>query len=274
MAKWQGASQLVDLRRVKRFGVWYVAEHRLRTMSKWLTSIIGFGVGNPVLYLLAIGLGVGSLVDQNTGGIAGVGYLTFLVPALLATAAIQAGIDETSFPTLQGFLWGKYFWSMNSTQLKPLQIAGGVLIAAFVRVVLTVALYLVILLAFGAVSLAAIPALVLCSFLAGLAFASAMLATASYVVEDDGFFAIVGRFIIGPMFLFSGTFYPLDLMPIYLQWIGWISPLWHATNLGRHFSFSLPVEPWLLAVHFGYLAAIVIIGLIVAGRKFEKRLSA
>jgi lipooligosaccharide transport system permease protein len=274
MSNWQGATKLVDIQKVKRFGAWYVAEHRLRTMSKWITSIIGFGLGNPVLYLLAIGLGVGALVNENTGGIAGVDYLTFLAPALLATAAIQAGMDETSFPTLQGFLWGKYFWSMNATQLRPIQIAGGVLIAAFARVVLTVALYLLILLIFGAVSAKAIPALVLCSLLAGLAFASAMLATASYVVEDDGFFAIVGRFIVGPMFLFSGTFYPLELMPIYLQWIGWVSPLWHATSLGRHFSFGLPVEPWLLAVHFGYLVAIAAVGLVLAGRKFEERLSA
>ena len=257
------------------FGAWFVAEHRIRTMGKWITSIIAHGLGNPVLYLVSIGLGVGSLVDKNLGAnaIDGVGYLTFLAPALLATAAIQGAMDETSFPTLEGFTWEKTFFGMNSTVLTGRQISAGVLIASFVRCVITVVLYAVILVAFGAVTLAAIPGLIVASIFAGMAMGSAMLATASFIKEDDGFFAIVGRFIIAPMFMFSGTFYPIETLPIYLQWVGWISPLWHATDLGRALSYGHVVPPLMMAAHYLYLGLIFGVTYFLASRQFARRLS-
>jgi lipooligosaccharide transport system permease protein len=76
------------------------------------------------------------------------------------------------------------------------------------------------------------------------------------------------------MFMFSGTFYPLESLPIYLQWIGWISPVWHATNLGRNLSYGLEVEPWLLAVHVLFMGALLVASMIVATKKFNARLSA
>ena len=161
----------VELRtqRGMRYGAWYVAEYRIRNMTKWLAAIITVSFGNPIIYLLAIGIGVGSLVDANTGGngINGVSYITFLAPALLASAAIQAAMDETSFPTLQGFVWNKSFFGMNSTQLTGGQIVDGIMIAAFVRAFLTAAAYLVVLWAFGAVTLAAMPMLFLIASFAG-----------------------------------------------------------------------------------------------------------
>jgi lipooligosaccharide transport system permease protein len=75
------------------------------------------------------------------------------------------------------------------------------------------------------------------------------------------------------MFLFSGTFYPLSQMPIYLQWIGWISPLWHSTNMGRNLSYGHEVAPWLMAVHFVFLAALYFVGFYFASRQFKKRLA-
>ena len=58
-----------------------------------------------------------------------------------------------------------------------------------------------------------------------------------------------------PMFLFSATFYPLDTLPLFLQWIGWISPLWHATELGRWLSYGMPLEPWQAVLSVTYLLA-------------------
>jgi len=262
------------IERGKKFGAWYVAEYRLRHMSKWISEILIVSFGNPIIYLLAIGIGVGSLVDANTGGagINGVSYLTFLAPALLATAAIQAAMDETSFPTLEGFVWNKSFYGMNSTQLGSSQIVDGVMIAAFIRALITSAAYLVVLWAFGAVSLEAMPTLFLIASLAGLSFGALMLAATSFVKEDDGFFSIVARFIVAPMFLFSGTFYPLEQMPIFLQWIGWISPLWHSTNLSRAVSFGLEVPSWLLVLHVVFLTTAVGVGLLLAKMQFKARL--
>jgi lipooligosaccharide transport system permease protein len=266
----------VELRaqRGMRYGAWYVAEYRIRQMTKWLGAIITVSFGNPIIYLLAIGIGVGSLVDANTGGegVNGVSYITFLAPALLATAAIQAAMDETSFPTLEGFVWNKSFFGMNSTQLTGGQIVDGIMIAAFVRAFLTSAAYLVVLWAFGAITLAAMPMLFLVASFAGLSFGALMLAATSFVKEDDGFFAIVARFVVAPMFLFSGTFYPLEQMPVFLQWIGWISPLWHSTNFARSVSFGLEVPGWLMIVHVAFLTISLVAGVLIARRQFVSRL--
>ena len=272
---WQGSAKLVNLQQARRWAPWFVAEYRLRNMSKWLGAIVAFGLGNPVLYLLSVGIGIGALVDANSGGNnpLGVPYLTFLAPALLATAAIQAAMDETTFPTMQGFIWDKSFFSMISTQLMGRDIVGGIMIASSVRCILNTVIYEAVLLAFGAITIESVFVLTFSAIFAGISFAAVMLAVTSFVKQDDGFFAIVGRFIIAPMFMFSGTFYPLEGLPIYLQWIGWVSPVWHATNLGRNLSYGHPVEPWLLAVHVLFMGALLVVSMIVATRKFNSRLS-
>jgi lipooligosaccharide transport system permease protein len=182
-------------------------------------------------------------------------------------------MDETSFPTLQGFVWDKSFFGMNSTQLNGRAIVWGIMIASSVRCILTAFLYEAILLAFGAIPWSSVPSLTLASIFAGMAFAAVMLAATSFVKQDDGFFAIVGRFVIAPMFMFSGTFFPLTALPLYLQWIGWISPVWHATNLGRALSYGMPLEPWLAAVHILYLAVMLVAGMWVASWQFSRRLA-
>jgi lipooligosaccharide transport system permease protein len=113
---------------------------------------------------------------------------------------------------------------------------------------------------------------VLSSLLAGFGFGAVMLAVIARVKKDDGVFALISRFVIAPMFLFSGTFYPLSGMPIYHQWVGWISPLWHATDVGRVLTLGQPTEPLLMVVHFAYFVAMLIGGLALSYPPFEKRL--
>jgi lipooligosaccharide transport system permease protein len=84
---------------------------------------------------------------------------------------------------------------------------------------------------------------------------------------------ITGRFIMMPLFLFSGTFYPLEQMPIFLQWIGWISPLWHATNLGRFLTYGSNVSIGVVAVHLTYMVVMLVVGLFFASRNYSKRLA-
>jgi lipooligosaccharide transport system permease protein len=256
-----------------RRGALHVAEYRLRNMWKWRSSIIAFGLGNPVLYLASVGLGVGLLVDQNSGGVDGVPYLVFLAPALLAAAAIQGGQDEVTFPTLSGFIWQKLFFAMRATSLTGAQIADGVLLAAGVRVVFTTAAYWLVLCLFGAVEWTSALPLIAVSTYAGLCWAALMLAVSANVTNEDGFLAFTWRLVIMPMFLFSGTFYPLSSLPLALQWIGWISPLWHATQLGRWLSYGMPLEPWQAAVSVLYLLAMGTVGIVVARRRFERRLT-
>jgi lipooligosaccharide transport system permease protein len=273
---WQGSAKILDVSQARMWAPWFVAEYRLRNMSKWFGAILAFGLGNPVLYLLSVGIGIGALVDNTSGADnpIGVPYLTFLAPALLATAAIQAAMDETTFPTMQGFIWDKSFFSMISTQLMARDIVGGIMIASSIRCSFNTLIYAAVLVAFGAIPLTSVPVLVFAAIFAGVSFAAVMLAVTSFVKNDDGYFAIVGRFVLTPMFMFSGTFYPLESLPIYLQWVGWISPVWHATNLGRNLSYGLEVAPWLLAVHVIFMGGLLLVAMFVATRKFASRLSA
>lgn len=273
---WQGSLKLVNVRRARNWAWMYVAEARLKNMMKWWASITAFGLGNPVLYLFSVGIGIGALVDANGGSaqLGGVSYLTFLAPALLASAAIQAFQDETSFPIMEGFVWNKTFFAMNATLVAARDIVNGVLAAAVVRTVLTVLIYEGVLLAFGAIAWSAVLPMFVSSLLTGAAFGCGLMAVATHIKDDDGFFAIVARFVIAPMMLFSGTFYPLESMPIYLQWVGWISPLWHGTDLGRTLSYGSPQAPFVAAAHWLYLAAWIIVGLVLSYRQTAKRLAA
>ncbi|MFM8937430.1 MAG: ABC transporter permease, partial [Actinomycetota bacterium] len=80
------------------------------------------------------------------------------------------------------------------------------------------------------------------------------------------------RLVITPLFLFSGTFFPLTNMPIYLQPIGWISPLWHTTELGRYFGYGSEVSTTMLSVHFLFLTAMLVAGIKISNIRFTNRL--
>jgi lipooligosaccharide transport system permease protein len=100
-----------------------------------------------------------------------------------------------------------------------------------------------------------------------------MLFAAAKIEKEDQFFNVLGRLVLMPMFLFSGTFFPLSSMPIYLQPIGWVTPLWHATELGREAAYDYGISNLMVMVHFTVLALLLIVGLVLAARQFEKRLA-
>ncbi|MFM8896398.1 MAG: ABC transporter permease [Actinomycetales bacterium] len=258
-----------------RRGSLYVAEHRLRDMWKWKRSIVADSVGNPVLYLTAIGLGVGGLVSASMGqdGIDGVSYLVFLAPALMAAAAMQGAMAEVMFPTLAGFLWDKGFTAMRATSLTGGQIADGVLLAATVRVVFTSSVYWCLLRAFGAVDWASAATLIPIAVLAGACWGAFMLAVTCHAKSDDALISISMRLVIMPMFLFSGTFYPLSTLPWSVQWIGWLSPLWYATELGRWASYGMDLPGWHAVLGLTYLIGIAVASHAIARRRFELRLT-
>jgi lipooligosaccharide transport system permease protein len=243
-------------------------------MRKFFWVILFHSIASPFLYLMAIGIGVGTMIDKNMGGagVDGVTYLAFLAPALLANAAVQGSIDEVIFPTLGGFLWEKSFYKMNSTPITGRQIALGVFQAAFIRNFFTVIIYFAILQLFGVMDGARAWLTIPAALLAGAAFSAIMMAVAGNTKQEDNFFTFVGRFVIQPMFFLSGTFFPIESMPLYLRWVGWISPLWHATDLGRYLAYGHSIPGWLIATHIAILIAMIGIGLKLSFRIFEKRL--
>jgi lipooligosaccharide transport system permease protein len=261
----QGSLKIVDAAKVAARGAIFVTEARLRAMLKWVWLILSIAIANPVLYLVSIGLGLGSYIDKNAGamGVDGVSYLTFLAPALLATAAIQGAMDESVYPTLEGFKWNKTFFSMN---------AMGVFFNSLIRTIFTAVIYWLVMLAFGVLETPRAWLAIFTAVMAGAAFGALMQALAGFLENENVFFTIVERFIVMPLFLFSGTFYPLTNMPIFLQWIGWISPLWHATELGRWLTYGSEISTPMLLTHFIFLNSILIFGLIASRRIFTKRL--
>lgn len=268
-------STLKEDRSVPKFGALYILEARLKTMLKFFWVIASIAILNPVLYLVSIGLGVGTLITNNIGpnGIDGVSYMTFIAPALLATSAIQGAMDEVIFPTLDGFKWTRIFYGINSTPQTGSTIATGVFLTAMVRTITSVLAYFGILYLFGAMDSAHAYLALPIAILAGASFGAVMLAFASHVNNEDMFFPIVGRFVVGPMFLFSGTFYPLNTLPIGLQFFGWISPLWHATELGRFATYGHQISTPMLLVHTLFLLSMLVLGLIFAFKQYTRRLA-
>ena len=265
----------IDVVQIQRFGAFYIAAARLRSMAKWKSMIAAVDIGNPLFYLIAVGVGIGVLVEQGSGtsGTNGIKYIAFIAPALLANSAIAAVMDETIFPTIEGFKWRKLFFAQNATPITGRQIALGVYLSALCRAIASVSIYYILLLAFNVVDFGLSILLIVVAVLGGAAFGAVILFAAAKIENHDQFFNILGRLVIMPMFLFSGTFFPLSSMPIYLQPIGWVSPLWHATELGREAAFDYGVSTLMVIVHTTFLSVLVIVGLFLSMRQFERRLA-
>jgi lipooligosaccharide transport system permease protein len=259
----------------RKYGSWYVAEHRIRSMRSYFQTIIATSIGNPLVYLFALGVGLASLVDKSQvgQGVAGVGYLAFVAPALLATAAVTVAGEEATYPMMMGFKWNPIFYGMNAAPISGNQIVNGMTIAILARMLPTTVLYFVVMVLFGAVPSTLGIVSVFSAVLTGLAVALVIMSYTSRIEEDKGQMAMIMRFGILPMFLFSGTFFPLTQLPVYLQWIGWISPLWHGTELGRVLSYGMAEPTWLTVVHVAYLGALCFFGWKITQRVVTRRLN-
>ena len=264
----------VSAARARRWGSLYFAEHVLRVMKSYGWTIVMYGVGQPVAYLFAMGVGLATLVDtSNDAGFGGVSYLTFIAPALLISAAVMTAANEFTFPVMDGFKWRRVYYGPHASPLTPQQIALGQIIAVTVRFLLQSAIYFVVVMLFGASPSPWGWVSILVATLAGLAFGLPLMAYAASVTQDKGQFAMVMRFIVMPLFLFSGTFFPLDTLPLTVRWIGWISPIWHGTELGRVFSYGYQEPPLLTIAHFVFLLVLTVAGWVLTKRQFIKRMA-
>lgn len=262
--------------RARRFGSWYYLEHRLRAMRGYGWTVALTAVGTPLVYLFGLGMGLAALVDASTGVSLGPGrpvpYLVFVAPALLATAAVMVATDENTYPVMAGFKWRRTYYGPNASPLASRQLVDGHCLGVLFRLLLTTGLYFLFLLPAGAVLEPTGWLMVLTAALGGLAFGLPVMAYAARIEEDRGQFAMVQRFIVMPLFLFSGTYFPLEAMPPVVRWIGWISPLWHSTELGRVLSYGQAEPAWLTVVHLCYLALLAVAGWLAARRIYARRL--
>ena len=256
-------------RRPRRWGAWYVALHRFRVMKSYTGTVVVAGIGNPLIYLYALGVGLATIVDTELDGVS---YLVFVAPALLASAAITVASEEFTYPIMLGYKWNPTFTGMSASPLRPTQIVDGVVISVAVRMIVNLMLFFALILVFGAAPSPIAFLSILAGLLGGLAFGTVLMAYTSTLEEDTGQLAMVMRFVVLPMTLFSGTFFPLSTFPLWLQWIGWVSPLWHSTELARVFSYGYAEPIWLTVVHVAYLGTMFSVGWVWARRIAVRRL--
>lgn len=257
-----GPAELV----LRAFAYW-MAQYRRTWRGTSISTVL-----EPLGFLAAMGLGLGLLVDQGTGPavLPGVDYLDFIAPGLLAATAMQTAAFESTFPVMGAIRWNKQYHGMLATPLRVVDVLAGHLLFVALRVAITGTAFLVIMALFGAVgspwAVLALPA----ALLTGLAYAPAIFAF-SATLEDNSGFAMLFRFGIMPMFLFSGTFFPVDQLPDWLEPVAWVIPLWHGVDLCRDLALGTPSLVGGL-VHVAYLLLWAAGGCLVARRSFTKAL--
>ncbi len=249
-------------------------EHQwLLYVRTWRGSIFG-NFAQPVLFLVAMGIGLGSYVDRGTGGTAlgGVPYLQFLAPALLVSTVMQGSVFEATFPILAGFHWVKRFHAMVATPLTPFAIACGQVLWIGTRATLVATIFAIVVVLFGAAATPGILLAIPVGTLTALAFAGPIAAFMS-TQRDTTAFNSIWRFGITPLFLFSGTFFPISQLPAVIQPVAWLLPLWHGVDLARSLTLGTVAEnPALHLAHVAILAIGAIAGVVAMFVMFRRRL--
>lgn len=248
-----------------------VVEHRYLSYRRTFRASIFSSFLSPVLFLAAMGLGLGAYVSDPTA-IGGVPYLVFLAPGLLAATAMQSASFEATFPIIAGLEWSRIFHSMHATPISPRDIALGNLawIAARLTMICTIFTFVIVL--FGAAESPLIAFAIPAAILTGMAFAGPIAAFAA-TQKTPNRFATIFRFGITPLFLFSGTFFPISSLPAGLQALAWLTPLFHGVALTRGLSLgTIADEPVAAAIHVIYLTTLTVVGAWWTVRNVERRL--
>jgi lipooligosaccharide transport system permease protein len=235
--------------------------------SGWLVIFSGFF--EPLFYLLSIGLGIGGIVGDIPGPNGDlIPYALFVAPALLASASMNGAIAESTFNVFFKLNYQKTYDAVLATPLGPGDVALGEIGWAMIRSTLYALGFIVVIAVLGLVAspwaILAVPAATLLAF----AFAAAGMAATTFMRTWQDFDLV--QLVVLPLFLFSGTFYPISAYPEALQAFVMLTPLWHGVDLIRALVTGA-VDPGIL-VHVGYLAAMGLIGLAVVARRLDKLL--
>lgn len=247
-----------------------VAAHWLLKYRRvWIGSAITSFL-SPLLYLAGMGFGLGLLVDQESGGIGGVPYVVFIAPGVLAATTLQVAAGETTFSVMGAIKWQPIYHGMLATPLRVVDVVRGHLAFVLLRVLMAAVVFVVVAAALGLVrspwGLLAVPV----AALGGMAFAACCYAYSASLTNDQGL-VLMFRFVVMPMTLFSGTFFPIEQLPGWLQPVAWATPLWHAVDACRAFMTGR-VDVASVAVHVLYLLVWLVAGYVVAVRVLRRRM--
>ena len=247
-----------------------VLEHDLLVFRRaWWNYVMG-GLTQPFLYLVSMGIGLGLYVNRSGGLPGGVDYLAYIAPALLVTQAMMTASFESAWPVMSKIQWDKTYQAALNTPLGSADLLVGDLMWIAFRATLLSVLFLAVIVALGAAASPLVVLAVPISVLTALAFAAPIMAFTATQTGDGGFNALF-RFGITPLFLFSGTFFPIEKLPLFLQPLAWVTPLYHGVAAARSLALG-QIEPIGLTVHLAALAFVVVAGFVAARVTFRRRL--
>ncbi len=231
--------------------------------SSW--AIVASGFFEPVFYLLAMGVGLGSFIGDVEVAGQDVSYAAFIAPALLAVSAMNGAVYDSTWNVFFKLRFAKLYQTMLTTRLGPLDVALGEVTYALLRGVAYATGFLIVMQVMGLnrswTAILALPAVVLIAF----AFASVGMAITSYMKTFQQMDWI--NFVMLPMFLFSATFYPITVYPEAIQWLIRALPLWHAVELVRGLTLGLTdAMTW---VHVCYFVVMIAIGLVFTTKRLR-----
>jgi lipooligosaccharide transport system permease protein len=235
----------------------------------WRGSLF-FSFLQPSLFLLSMGVGLGTFVQGDPSMLKGVTYLQFLAPGLLAAACMQTASFECSFPITGKMTWHRNYEAITATPMTIADLVLGELLWTAFRLLTVATAFTVIITLFripaSPLVILAVPA----GVLTGLAFSSPIMAFAA-TRRTGGHFNGLFRFVITPLFLFSGVFFPIERLPHLLQIVPWFTPLFHGVALVRGVTLDRLESPaWM--VHIGYLLGMLAIGIVFSLRTFRRKL--
>jgi len=239
-----------------------------RYKHTWRASLFSSFV-NPVMLLLAMGIGLGSLVDR-TGGPDGLPYVAWLAPGLLANIAMQTAAGESAYPVMAGMKWIKSYDAMLAGPLNPSDIVLGHFSWVSFRLVQVTVVFAAVAVWLADMDPVRAVGATGASLLTGMAFIGAV---TSYTAKFDNETSLSNlfRYIVVPLFLFSGVFFPISQLPGFMQPLAWLTPLWHGVELTRWLGLGLDPTFSPLA-HAGFLIVVAVGGVLLAIRLFAMRL--
>jgi lipooligosaccharide transport system permease protein len=241
-----------------------------RYRHHWPGSMV-LSVVNPVLFLVGVGLGIGALVDPaGAQPLAGVPYIVYFAPGLLAASAMQTAFVDAAHPVFDALHRTSTYRAAVATPLRTVDILLGHLLFVVFRLLTTSLVFVLVMILFGAAGSAAVALLPATAILTGITFAALGMTVAARAARTDQL-ASFFRFVILPLYLFSGTFFAVENLPEALQVIAYVTPLWHGVELSRGVSLGT-MTPGLVLLHAGYLVVVAAVCVVLAHRAYRSRL--
>ncbi|TMC42991.1 MAG: ABC transporter [Chloroflexi bacterium] len=251
-------------------GTLRVLEHHLLVYRRTWKGSVFVSFVSPILFLGAMGFGLGSLISRGPSRtVDGVSYLAFLAPGLLAATAMQSAYVEATYPIMARIQWLRTYEGMLATPIGVLDVLAGEFGWLALRLALGSCAFFLVMLLFGTVHSGLALLAILVAVLTGLAFATPILAFTATQRKDTSF-PFIGRFLITPLFLLGGVFFPIHQLPQLVQGIAWLTPLAHGVALAR--GLLVGQAPPSAGLHLAVLLAYAAIGVVVARVTLQRRL--